>query len=69
MHLTKTIKNALIELIILSKTLKKINGNTIIMKNRNLLIGAGVLIVGYYFYNKQLQTKPYTDAELDKSCF
>jgi hypothetical protein len=36
------------------------------IENKNILIGAGVVIVGYYFYNKQLQTKPYSESELDK---
>jgi len=40
------------------------------MKNKNLLIGLGVVLVAYYFYNqnqkKKLQATPYTDAQLDK---
>ena len=40
------------------------------MKNKNLLIGLGVALVAYYFYNqnqkKKNQSTPYTDSELDK---
>jgi hypothetical protein len=43
------------------------------MNNKNLLIGLGVAVLVYYFYNKnqkeKIQATPYTDAELDKVAF
>jgi hypothetical protein len=40
------------------------------MNNKNLLIGVGVAVLGYYLYSqnqkKKIQATPYTDAELDK---
>jgi hypothetical protein len=40
------------------------------MSNKNLLIGLGVALLAYYFYDKKqkekLQATPYTDVELDK---
>jgi len=43
------------------------------MKNRNLLIGAGVLLVGYLLYKKSVKSKEmkcnnkYNELQLEKS--
>lgn len=40
------------------------------MSNKNLIIGLGVALLAYYFYDKKqkekIQATPYTDTELDK---